>query len=638
MDCDLSFFRDEVREGFYVSSMMKRYWASQLNVLEIVLEICKRNGIKIFVDYGSLLGAVRHNGYIPWDDDMDTVVFRKDIDKLLSCLKNELPEDWVVLESGNVRFLEPFYRVCNTGVFNVSDRFLEYFHGFRYPVGLDIFVLDYMPPSSEEYEVIEFLYNYIIALDEDGIPNEQDLKNLAVVQEMFNISINGANFKEIKRQLYTVAQAISASYTEVDSNILIKTDGGGYGRLKYCPEWFDDTIWMPFEYMEVPVPGRYAEILTAEYGDYMRVRKGGSSHDYPVYKKNEVEFEHITGLDFSYHPLKSLVLQQKSRNPVDCENKVIFFLPYDSLYWKYMEPAWKNAIADSRNTVFVMPIPYYEKDYRGELQEMIYNPVGYPEYVPITRLENINIEQYKIDEVYIQQPWDERNLAVSVHPYFYAPRLREMCRKLIYIPPFRLYEFDSKDNVLYKTFESFVSMPGIVYADKTVVQSDDQKRMYVDYLSIWMGEDSRDFWNAKISYDKLLTGELDCSERKADREDDRKTVMFQFDAAFVLQYREKALLKIKNVIDIMLDAKDRIKCYFSPHETIKQIIQRPDQIGMDCQRIINEISGNSEITFIDVSYAHNVLDRIDAYYGTAGALAHECNLAGKPVMLMAVID
>ena len=66
-----SFFLPESREGFYVSDMMKRYWAAQLKVLHEIRAICARHDIPWYADYGSLIGAVRHGGYIPWDDDFD---------------------------------------------------------------------------------------------------------------------------------------------------------------------------------------------------------------------------------------------------------------------------------------------------------------------------------------------------------------------------------------------------------------------------------------------------------------------------------------------------------------------------------------------------------------------------------------
>ena len=65
------FLEGEIRNSFYVETMMKKTWAAQLKVLSVVDEICKKNNIQYFADWGTLLGAVRHKGYIPWDDEMD---------------------------------------------------------------------------------------------------------------------------------------------------------------------------------------------------------------------------------------------------------------------------------------------------------------------------------------------------------------------------------------------------------------------------------------------------------------------------------------------------------------------------------------------------------------------------------------
>ena len=80
------YFLEENRDGFLVSQDMKRAWAAQLEVLEEVKRVCAILDIKFYADWGTLLGAVRHHGFIPWDDDMDIAMLRIDYMRFLLSL------------------------------------------------------------------------------------------------------------------------------------------------------------------------------------------------------------------------------------------------------------------------------------------------------------------------------------------------------------------------------------------------------------------------------------------------------------------------------------------------------------------------------------------------------------------------
>ena len=80
------FFREEIRCGFTVSEMMKRVWAVEMEVLQQIHRICKDYGLTYYAHWGTLLGAIRHKGFIPWDDDIDIAMKRKDYQVLMRVL------------------------------------------------------------------------------------------------------------------------------------------------------------------------------------------------------------------------------------------------------------------------------------------------------------------------------------------------------------------------------------------------------------------------------------------------------------------------------------------------------------------------------------------------------------------------
>ena len=141
------FYREEVRCGFLVTEKMKRVWAVQLSMLDEVERICRKYGLRYFADSGTLIGAVRDKGYIPWDDDIDLAMLREDYERFVKVAPRELGEglklQTVYTEENYLRGHAQIRDGRTTG-YNEEDARA----GYNCGIFIDIFPLDGMPDGK----------------------------------------------------------------------------------------------------------------------------------------------------------------------------------------------------------------------------------------------------------------------------------------------------------------------------------------------------------------------------------------------------------------------------------------------------------------------------------------------------------
>ncbi|WP_029066800.1 LicD family protein [Lachnobacterium bovis] len=309
LEFEENYFDGEIREGFYIETMMKRAWAAQLEVLKIFENICKKYNITYFAHWGTLLGAVRHKGFIPWDDDIDIIMKRKDWIEFIKH-KNELPNDYMILNYADDNEYRNFFtRIINGSEIPYSGEKLEYYHGCPYIVGLDIEILDGISDDTKEDELQKTIIDIIIntenllkkvndkkagkCVDDEELENvdEKDLEDaICSIEEMCAVKFN--RDADLSYQLFDLCEKVSSIYSYDDTKRLqcVLERQTKDKDFIFDKEDYLEAIEVPFENTTIFIPRNYDKILKYLYGeDYMIPKKMDASHDYPFYKNQEVE-------------------------------------------------------------------------------------------------------------------------------------------------------------------------------------------------------------------------------------------------------------------------------------------------------------------------------------------------------------
>lgn len=301
-----NFFEDEVRDGFYISGMVKRAWAAQLVLLDEFRKFCYDYDIKWFAAYGTLLGAVRHHGFIPWDDDVDVWMSRKDYEILLRNV-NMMPEQITFMDGrfgmeDNTMFDQPFGRLINTESYMPHEDFLEKYKGFPYPAGIDIFVLDKLTQDDTAEQLRAATARYVMYTiqnlkNADPDENEERIKQ---IEEWSNVTIDREG--NVFKQLMNIFEAIGCMYEETDCKYVTSMHTWLiHQAYKFESSWFDHSIELPFESTTVLVPAGYRKVLEKWHPDYMTPIQG-MTHNYPFFRISEENMEEIGNpIPYNYH-------------------------------------------------------------------------------------------------------------------------------------------------------------------------------------------------------------------------------------------------------------------------------------------------------------------------------------------------
>ncbi|MCM1112026.1 MAG: LicD family protein [Muribaculum sp.] len=280
------FFKGEEREGFYVEEIMKRYWACCLEIVNVIDGICRKHHLTYYADWGTLLGAVRHQGFIPWDDDIDLMMKRPDYEKLMKILPRELPKEYMMTNCFvNVDHVEFHCGVTNGREMNLSKEHLAMRYGCPFVAVIDIFPLDYLPRDPQEQEIVKGLFQIIwMAVEriKQEFPPEEIEEALRNVEEYCGVRLDRT--KPLRNQLWKLATQLVMSYREDEGDYLVEWCSYAKWGYRLEKQWLAEVEYFPFETFQMPVPKEWDTILTIMYEDWRVPHRGPAGHDYPAFK------------------------------------------------------------------------------------------------------------------------------------------------------------------------------------------------------------------------------------------------------------------------------------------------------------------------------------------------------------------
>lgn len=272
---DKSFFNTELRDGYNVLSQTKEVWAVEMDLLSKFIKVCEKYDLTYFAEAGTLLGAVRHGGFVPWDDDIDVTMPRRDYDILCSVAEENFCHPYFFqteyTDPGSAR--DNHAQLRNSDTTGILYAELQKQYRFNQGIFIDIFPLDELPPASEQKNFFETL---------------KDLreKSYEYTYGVMRIDYNGDNI--YYKQLDSFVKRYNGSGAKKIGMISYSLDKRHNIRDK---EDYVRTVMLPFENMEIAVPVGYKNILRTIYGVWKVFDVGKSVHgnvffdtDYPYTK------------------------------------------------------------------------------------------------------------------------------------------------------------------------------------------------------------------------------------------------------------------------------------------------------------------------------------------------------------------
>ena len=259
-------YRDEIRDGWLVSSDIKKAWEKMLEMWQEIDRICRKYKITYWAYCGTLLGAARHKGFVPWDTDMDLCMMRPEYNRFCDAVERELIREDGDFEIGHKKFNN--FRIAMSTTTMLGKDNLHERKDVPFGMMIEVYPLDVAPDDTPHgnsavaklLELLNCVSNKGYTNCKERFENHQSLYNDWKILERFH-KLSGKSrqdfYNNYAMMLFNESSAVGWIEDRIKSPHKI-----------YAKEYFRETVQLPFESVQMPAPVDYEKILTALYGDW----------------------------------------------------------------------------------------------------------------------------------------------------------------------------------------------------------------------------------------------------------------------------------------------------------------------------------------------------------------------------------
>lgn len=268
---------------------LRKLQLEQLSILKEIKRVCSERHLTFYLSCGTCIGAVRHHGCIPWDDDIDIFMFVSDFDKLMKFASDFAPGFFLQNQETDPEYPNMIARVRknNTACVEFDELDVSCHHG----IFVDIYpIFGFPDKKTTSIKLIweSLLYRMVLA----GHPPINHGKMVSLIG---NLILKLPMFKEKQKFLQCMKKNMNKYEDSNYVAILYGMDVSLFSSIIYLKEWFGEPIYIDFEDDIMPVPCNYDAYLTRRYGDYMKMPPLEAQCSYHTYAIVDFNKDYIKG-------------------------------------------------------------------------------------------------------------------------------------------------------------------------------------------------------------------------------------------------------------------------------------------------------------------------------------------------------